>query len=964
MKLLKMRSACAAITIFFAVIALLFSIGMFVGTSRDDTHPVADSSSIAAKTYYYDQLVANGSSLEAKFYRAIKSMWENGDLKSGNASIDLVANGHLSQRDVDTYAANSMVLLYAFGAAKDAFYLDHPEVFYVDFDKLSVRTLTQGGKNYAFLGTGRADSYLFGGFADSAEVESKITEFGTKCSQIVAEVDDNLGVAEQIKAIYNYVRSEISYKSEITCTLGNEAFVRNPYGGIVLGEGVCEAYARSFKILMDMLDIPCISVIGMYHEYADASDPQKSTLSELHMWNYVEVNGFWYMVDTTMDSGKAEDDCQYFLAGFSEIGASHIPDEVISESNYPFQYPDLCNSPYSAAVLINANFSMTETSAGGTPLVRVTYKGMNGTQLYENLGLFFVANYSGNVEDNWAALTNYTTQLNFNTGACQDSDDGLLVAVQGDFSTLRIGVTEFTSASQVYVSSQDVIEYSDIYQNQYQVLSQHRPFPIIVTPSSSQILRSGVAYDVSMTFDENLVVSSGKSVSVEVSHNAGVVLDDIRVSDVSWDNARTVKCRFTTSSRYAANTCTYSLYVKGLVSAETGRECMPAGFFVLNQTNVGCPAKWGQTYEVYGSPQLLENGDIDTTDWQPKDFADPVNKKISYGVALVVSDYISENVQTSINAGIAADLDKTNQTVLATKTYDISLTLCAEQIKQLPYGKRVKIMLPFPEGYSGKETGVTFQAYHYNSNTGVVEEVDCLINENGVVIFCNEFSPFTVVATQKIEGDSTKKIFSLVHEGGCVDVDFSQLLPGDSQTFVLSPNSGYVIDFVRLNGQDKVILDNKLTVDYSDLDRDGSVLEVFFIKTSVKQAEEQDGFSQIIPTAATPSVTITRYVDTLSAVVKGVVGQLSYQWYMDGELIVGATAKDYAIEAQNSKSIYTVQVTNSVMNSTAVAMSAPYQQTPRNVALIVVLLCVGGALVLVVLATMLIRHKNAKKSDL
>lgn len=957
MKLVSIRKFCAAATVIFATFAVIFAIGMLVGSSSAKPCPSA-AAEVSARTFYYDQLERNGSVLEAKFYRALEKMLEDGSLKRGNVNIDLVADGILKQKEVDKYAPNSMALLYAFGAGRDAFYLDHPEVFYVDFDKMSIRTLTKAGKNYAFLGTGRTDNYRASGddFSDETKVNLAVTELENSYKETVETASHKTDIREKVKVVYDFVRNKATYKSEITCSAGNEDYVRNPYGALVKGEGVCEAYARSFKIVMDELNIPCVSVIGMYNEYSGA-DKTAITLSEPHMWNYVQLNNLWYMVDTTMDSGKADDECEYFLVGHSKVGASHIPDAVISQSGYAFRQPDLCNSEFSTAATYNANFAMEQITYKEVPALRVTYKGMNGEQLYNQAGMFFVANYLGDLEENWTPLTTFTTELTYYVGACEDTPEGLVLNSSGDFSKIIVGVIDSTTLP---IETKNVIEYSDTYENQYQVKNKHKPFPIIVTPSSSEILRSGVTYDVSMTFDEKLKLSSSESVSIAVSNNTGVELGDVRVTDVAWDGDRTVTCRFTTSSRYAANTCTYTLQVKGLCSAESEEPCMSTGFFVLNQTNVGCPIKWGQTYEVYGKPQLLENADINTLDWKPEGADKAVNKQISHGVALVVNEHIASETQTAINTGIATDLGSTSRTVLASKTYDINLTLCNEQMQKLPTGKRVKIMLPFPEGYSGKEAGVTFLAYHYNSVSGKVEEVDCLINENGVVIFCNEFSPFTVVATQKPEGQLTKKIVALMHEGGRIDSDFAELNPADSKTFVITPNTGFVVDYVWVNGSEKPLIENELTLTYDSLNSENNVIEVYFVKSSVKQSEVQDGFATLTPTAVVPSVTIARYVDTLSAVVSGVVGNLTYQWYMDGEMIVGATGQGYVIQEQNFDSIYTVEVTNSVMSSTATAVSKPYQQTQRDIALIVVLMCIAGALVCVVVATMLIRRKNAK----
>lgn len=57
------------------------------------------------------------------------------------------------------------------------------------------------------------------------------------------------------------------------------------------GEAVCEGYARAFKYLCDLHDIPCVLVVGDgYHS---------RTEFEYHMWNYVQIDGVWYGVDPT-----------------------------------------------------------------------------------------------------------------------------------------------------------------------------------------------------------------------------------------------------------------------------------------------------------------------------------------------------------------------------------------------------------------------------------------------------------------------------------------------------------------------------------------------------------------------------------------------------------------------------------------------------------------------------------------
>ena len=61
----------------------------------------------------------------------------------------------------------------------------------------------------------------------------------------------------------------------------------SPYGLLVKGVGICLGYATTFQLMMDALDIRCLTV----HGFAYGTDE--------HAWNLVELEGDWYAVDVT-----------------------------------------------------------------------------------------------------------------------------------------------------------------------------------------------------------------------------------------------------------------------------------------------------------------------------------------------------------------------------------------------------------------------------------------------------------------------------------------------------------------------------------------------------------------------------------------------------------------------------------------------------------------------------------------
>ena len=106
--------------------------------------------------YFYDQLTPDAK----KFYDAMKTMYEDGTFKTGTGSYDLVAGGVVTQEQLAAYAEGDNALLNTYGAARDAFFADYPEVFYVNTDNLTITVKYNAQTGYkAVLGAGRTDNY-------------------------------------------------------------------------------------------------------------------------------------------------------------------------------------------------------------------------------------------------------------------------------------------------------------------------------------------------------------------------------------------------------------------------------------------------------------------------------------------------------------------------------------------------------------------------------------------------------------------------------------------------------------------------------------------------------------------------------------------------------------------------------------------------------------------------------------
>ena len=110
---------------------------------------------------------------------------------------------------------------------------------------------------------------------------------------IARETNDAMSAYEKELAIHDWLTHWSSFDMS--------AFSRNPgrdggtdgdtpYGVLIGRSGNCWGYASTFQLLMNMLDIECITVYGT---------PRNSGAE--HAWNMVKLDGEWYCVDAAWD---------------------------------------------------------------------------------------------------------------------------------------------------------------------------------------------------------------------------------------------------------------------------------------------------------------------------------------------------------------------------------------------------------------------------------------------------------------------------------------------------------------------------------------------------------------------------------------------------------------------------------------------------------------------------------------
>lgn len=142
-----------------------------------------------------------------------------------------------------------------------------------------------------------------------------IDEFFTVVEQVASQIlsasdysgDGICSEAELVRGAHDYTVNRLWYDSTTLSLFkrypdDTEAFrIFTPAPSFISslnGGGVCEAYARTLKVLLDKMGIVSCLISG-----------------DDHMWNGVWLNGTWYLTDTTSDDTGAGTGLEYLLAG-------------------------------------------------------------------------------------------------------------------------------------------------------------------------------------------------------------------------------------------------------------------------------------------------------------------------------------------------------------------------------------------------------------------------------------------------------------------------------------------------------------------------------------------------------------------------------------------------------------------------------------------------------------------------
>ena len=636
---------------------------------------------VQMSTFIYRDQISEQSKL---FYDAINKMKTDGVFAAGE-SLNLIEENVVSADQVKDYEYGNDDVLKAFYDARDAYMLDHPEVFYVDFAKLSLNLFkAEDGSYGATLGAGRHSTYFLDGFNET-NLGTELEWFNGDLSfKTLIPTDADLSVYEKIEV----VNKNLSAKADFQDILASqEKDLYSVYGVLKNGKALAEGYAKTFKLCMDVLEIPCNVVYGYVASESDFA-------FDTHVWNIVEIDNVWYAVDT-FKSDNASNSIKYLLMGQAELDKNYIIQNIISEHGKEFNIPAISVEGY-----FEKNLNVKIEESGSKTYISANYFGKNIVELAdENAGVYIMACF-GSFNYGEYQFDEYYKPFS-KTRFSGENDEFSQIELKLNHDIVKICVTKFGSNDEIvdaYECKQNIICEKVITRE----ISRVAPITVEVTdvtdsanPTSVALesgLISGNKYSIKLTYESALIKRAVGEVGVKIFiSGASESIDSQNV--VYNETDKTVTFEVQASELYMYRNAEYTFNVTNL-KTENYENLEP-----VTISSSGFNVELNRIYDMVGSCDGLtteisvQNQKFDIADnkWRDVSFNTfkQHDKKRVVVVSLLVDSTESDLMLESIKT--VYDLTETNTFLVSAKTYE---AFVKGYIPKVAENKNVTMVLP------------------------------------------------------------------------------------------------------------------------------------------------------------------------------------------------------------------------------------------------------------------------------
>jgi len=191
--------------------------------------------------------------------------------------------------------------------------------------------------------------------------------------------------ADHARAIYDWITGHVTYDWKVWADIiaGADSYTQpqDPLSVIQRGTGVCAGYAWLFDALASSVGIDATFVIGDVRGYRGTADDTLVSKNQ-HAWNSVQIDGEWYLLDSTwgarQDGESATDYLArrdyYFQTPPNQMIFDHLPEtatwQLLSAPIPSAVFQDLPNLKpafFSNGLRLGNAFSDTISTTAGTP---------------------------------------------------------------------------------------------------------------------------------------------------------------------------------------------------------------------------------------------------------------------------------------------------------------------------------------------------------------------------------------------------------------------------------------------------------------------------------------------------------------------------------------------------------------------------------------------------------------------
>ena len=369
-----------------------------------------------------------------------------------------------------------------------------------------------------------------------------------------------------------------------------------------------------------------------------------------------------------------------------------------------------------------------------------------------------------------------------------------------------------------------------------------------------------------------------------------------------------VEFNFRASDLWIDDVTEYNFSVEGVVGSRSAK--FPNNFSVICTVPGLCPACYrsqGIDWNLWGQPTLLDAPeDLDLHDMAVAGGTDKetLNKlddemrrdELNGRLMLVVEDKSQgagnrqeyEELNEEL-AESAAGKELSGQEIAARMLFEINFNRLCPMVKLKPnQGQSLRVQVGYPAGVTYESLGkgeYELMAYHFTrcaenerckefyeeyakatndldraavkashdwgAHIISVEKITVIPTPYGMVLMCDAFSPFEIVAVKKNNAvtsvsDGPKTVVVVSDGNGTVSVDNHdtvgkggnvEFTSGASKTFTVTPDPGYAVDTVSLGGKAIQMNGDGNTFTVSNVTKN-DVLSVTFLPETVKQKEE------------------------------------------------------------------------------------------------------------------------------